>query len=431
MNESDSMLIRECKDAETALALKRICRYLVDIGWHHDGDDDEWGAELRLAVARSKRHKEAIKILSELDIDLAWGQTKRHTGEKTYIITGGGDFNPWYDGDLALQELLNSLSDLVDILESSTPTGIIEAEFLHFYRYLQYVLIPARSLKKAPVRSITFDGLHPKIRQHCLSRYKSKNYSDTILTAYKVVFNEIKDITTIKNLDGKPLAEKSFALDNPIIKLNDLVTESEKDEQKGFMLLLAGAALGIRNPKAHDLIDQEDEYRTLEYLSFASLLLTRIDERKALDLTSLTKTSVQPFPPKGHQRQPEELPYVYIQGRFSGNGQMMDFRTCTTYNLSDQFVVIEKMKILAATIPFGNTIIESGKSLQHTGIDGLSYPVSDDPKQTVKIYFHSRNKQQFVSTQKLKFQERTDGKFNIIDIDEATISKIKTGAKNV
>ena len=88
----------------------------------------------------------------------------------------------------------------------------------------------------------------------------------------------LKDITGINNLDGKQLAEKAFSLNAPLVRLNNLQTQSEKDEQLGFMMLFSGAATGIRNPKAHDLTNQNDELKTLQYLSFASLLMTRLEE---------------------------------------------------------------------------------------------------------------------------------------------------------
>ena len=277
METKSQLQISDLKDLEAALAVKRVCNYLVDVGWHHDGDDDEWGAELRLAVARSKRHKEDVKMLSALDTDLDWGQIKKKVGEKTYAITGGGDFNPWYKGGLSLNELIDSMSDLADILESTTPADGETTEFLHFYRYLRFALIPADSLKKAPVKSIAFSNLHPKIKKHCFSRYKNGNYADAILSAYKVVFNEIKSIAKIHDLDNTHLIEKVFSAEKPIIRIS-----SNTVEQKGFKYLLIGAELGIKNPKAEDLIDQNDELIALEYLSFASLLMRRIDDRVAV-----------------------------------------------------------------------------------------------------------------------------------------------------
>ena len=48
--------------------------------------------------------------------------------------------------------------------------------------------------------------------------------------------------------------EQVFSVNNPIIKFNNLQSQSDKDEQVGLMFLFSGAALGIRNPKAHDYI---------------------------------------------------------------------------------------------------------------------------------------------------------------------------------
>jgi len=71
---------------------------------------------------------------------------------------------------------------------------------------------------------------------------------------------------------------QAFKLPSPILRWTDLKTDSDKDEQEGFMLLFMGAIVGVRNPKAHDHVIQKDKIKTLEYLSFASLLAKRIDE---------------------------------------------------------------------------------------------------------------------------------------------------------
>jgi len=68
------------------------------------------------------------------------------------------------------------------------------------------------------------------------------------------------------------------AVDGAINMVNKGVTQSDKDEQEGFKFLFMGAMVGIRNPKAHDNVVQIDPYRTLEYLSFASLLMRKIEK---------------------------------------------------------------------------------------------------------------------------------------------------------
>ena len=73
---------------------------------------------------------------------------------------------------------------------------------------------------------------------------------------------------------------KAFSETDPIIKLNQLRTQPDKDDQEGFKFLFMGAIVGIRNPKAHDNIVQTDPFRTLEYLGLASLLMKRAEEGK-------------------------------------------------------------------------------------------------------------------------------------------------------
>lgn len=127
--------------------------------------------------------------------------------------------------------------------------------------------------------TLSFQILHPIIKEVSKELFSDGHYAQAILEAYKAVVNEVKKVSDIRNLDGKPLMEQVFSVNNPIIKFNNLQSQSDKDEQVGLMFLFSGAALGIRNPKAHDYIIQKDPLRTLEYLTFASLLLKRLDER--------------------------------------------------------------------------------------------------------------------------------------------------------
>lgn len=127
--------------------------------------------------------------------------------------------------------------------------------------------------------SLYFKTLHPLIRKVSKSLFDDSHYSQAIFEAYKAVVNKVRIVSAVKNMDGKPLMEHVFSVTNPLIKFNNLQTQSDKDEQVGLMLLFSGAALGIRNPKAHDYIIQRNPVRTLEYLNFASLLLKRLDER--------------------------------------------------------------------------------------------------------------------------------------------------------
>jgi uncharacterized protein (TIGR02391 family) len=122
--------------------------------------------------------------------------------------------------------------------------------------------------------------IHPEIERVSKKLFLNGHYPQSIFEAFKKVNNLVKNRSQRTDLDGKNLMLTVFSVNNPILKFNNLVSTSDKDEQEGFMHLFAGAILGIRNPKGHDDIVQKDMVRTLEYLIFASLLCKRLEETK-------------------------------------------------------------------------------------------------------------------------------------------------------
>lgn len=129
--------------------------------------------------------------------------------------------------------------------------------------------------------NILFDALklHPRIDRVSRATFEDGHYAEAIRNAFKEVIVTAREVSGLRDLDGKKLMDRAFSVTSPKIKLNNLVTQSEKDEQQSFLLMFGGAALGIRNPKAQDAVQQNDPYQALEYLSIASLLLKKIDER--------------------------------------------------------------------------------------------------------------------------------------------------------
>lgn len=123
-------------------------------------------------------------------------------------------------------------------------------------------------------------NLHPKVQEHSLNLFENGHYAEAIFESVKALNNYVKDKAQIIDKDLSNAMAKAFDENKPIIRLNDLVTRSDKDEQEGFKFLYMGAMKGIRNPKAHDTIKQEDKNKTLEYLAFISLLFRRAEEGK-------------------------------------------------------------------------------------------------------------------------------------------------------
>jgi len=133
---------------------------------------------------------------------------------------------------------------------------------------------------KSPIQ--LFDSLqfHSRVIEASRELFKDGHYRDAIYRAFVEVNNFVKSKAS-SQLDGKKLMSTVFSLDNPIIKLNQLETQTDKDEQEGFMFLFMGAMQGIRNPKAHENIIQDNPYIALKLIGFASLLIQTIDFWKA------------------------------------------------------------------------------------------------------------------------------------------------------
>jgi uncharacterized protein (TIGR02391 family) len=173
-----------------------------------------------------------------------------------------------------LKELTNYETALKSIIQKYETLGI-EAE--------PSAVAKPKDTAESPTQIFDKMQFHPRVIAASKSLFRDGHYASAILEAYKAVNNFVKEKTNLA-LDGKALMSKVFSEDAPIIKLNELLTQSDRDEQEGFKFLFMGAMVGIRNPKAHDNVIQTDPYRTLEYLGFASLLMKRIEEGKVVSV---------------------------------------------------------------------------------------------------------------------------------------------------
>jgi uncharacterized protein (TIGR02391 family) len=120
-------------------------------------------------------------------------------------------------------------------------------------------------------------NIHPKLQSIVKSLFDDGHYAQATFEAFKIIENEVQHLSG-SDESGKKMFMNVFSENNPIIKLNNLSTPTEKDEQEGYKFIFAGSALAIRNPRAHNskLIDDPD--RCLDYIGLASLLLWRLDE---------------------------------------------------------------------------------------------------------------------------------------------------------
>lgn len=121
------------------------------------------------------------------------------------------------------------------------------------------------------------EDLHPLILESSGALAVDEHFAAAIFAAFRSVEERVRNLSGIGD-SGRSLMAHAFDENDPALRLNDQTGWTDRDEQEGFKLIFMGAMQGIRNPKAHELIVQTDQKRTLDYLAFASLLMRRLDD---------------------------------------------------------------------------------------------------------------------------------------------------------
>lgn len=120
--------------------------------------------------------------------------------------------------------------------------------------------------------------LHTEIERAAGQLYRDGHYASAIEDAVKAL-NDLVRMRSGAALDGTTLMETVFSPNKPVLKFNALADDSDRNEQKGFMMMFSGAVAGLRNPRAHKLI-KDDAEEALEFIAFVSLLAKLVDKAK-------------------------------------------------------------------------------------------------------------------------------------------------------
>ena len=133
------------------------------------------------------------------------------------------------------------------------------------------------AVRHPAVSRVAIEGLHPEIVRVASDLYVDGHYSSAIFDAFKAVEVRVRALTGLSD-SGVTLMARAFDESGPLIDMSVEVGQSGQNEQRGFKFLFMGAISGIRNPKGHELVEQDDPQRAIEYLAFASLLMRRLDD---------------------------------------------------------------------------------------------------------------------------------------------------------
>ena len=146
----------------------------------------------------------------------------------------------------------------------------------------------SKSLNEAMERAsrlhaaLTSRQVHPRVLDFCKSELMQENYFHAVFEAMKSVAAKIRELSGL-DLDGAALVDRALSLGkdvNPILAINQLSTETERGEQRGFANLLKGLFGTVRNPLAHDPKIEWDmsEQDTLDILTTLSLVHRKLDK---------------------------------------------------------------------------------------------------------------------------------------------------------
>lgn len=120
-------------------------------------------------------------------------------------------------------------------------------------------------------------NIHPDLPSRVRELFDDGYLSESVFAAFTFVEVEVKRMSAFEGKTGEGLMGAVFGSSPPIIRLNNGLTDSDADEQRGYQNLFKGSSAAIRNPRAHDVFVPDTPDQALDYLALASLLLRKLD----------------------------------------------------------------------------------------------------------------------------------------------------------
>ena len=120
-------------------------------------------------------------------------------------------------------------------------------------------------------------GVHQEVLKYCTKELLAENYFHGVLEAAKSLSSRARELSGIDK-DGTALFDTVFSTKTPVLQLNDLSTESQRNQQNGLREMLNGITHYVRNVNAHEprikwIVDEQEAIHILETISFLHRML--------------------------------------------------------------------------------------------------------------------------------------------------------------
>lgn len=120
-------------------------------------------------------------------------------------------------------------------------------------------------------------NIHPMLPSLVREMFDDGYYSQATFEACKYLDREVARISNYAE-SGYKLMMKAFQETSPLLALNSLKDDSERDEQAGYKFIFSGTVMAIRNPRGHEYKIRDSIDECLDHLSLISALLRRIEK---------------------------------------------------------------------------------------------------------------------------------------------------------
>ena len=165
-----------------------------------------------------------------------------------------------------------------DLVLLDQPQSVVQSRRASHAYISPSVLLNTPFESRADAIANLFDRLitNETIYYTCQTLFADGHYAIAVEKAFVCVHNAVKEKSGVTDKHGAKLMSSVFNASSPVLKLNQLRSESDRSEQDGYMHLYIGATTGIRNPRAHEYEFLDSPEVALELLVFANHLMRKL-----------------------------------------------------------------------------------------------------------------------------------------------------------